>query len=355
MLNKVEGGFGKTLLTVQALRAIAAAMVVLHHLLTVIKQHSSHGTAGQWMGGTTGVDLFFVISGLVMVTSSSGLATKHKARTFLLRRIERIVPPYWVLTTIKVLLVLTIPAVFMKGLGSHWHIAASYLFLPAFNDGDYFPVLLAGWTLTFEMLFYFLFAAALALSWPLIGFLSVTICLVAAGGVFVHPGGPGLVRLFDPIVLEFLYGVLLGYVVKAKRLPQRSICLVLLIGGGATLMCLASHQSMWARPFACGLPAFAVVAGAVGLEGYARDRLPLWLLELGDSSYSLYLTHGLVIPVLFVFITRIRLTTPLETVGSVALEMFVCIAVGELFYRLVELRIIRFFRGRRRAAVPVVA
>jgi exopolysaccharide production protein ExoZ len=250
--------------------------------------------------------------------------------------------------------VLAIPALSIQGLGSHWHVVASYLFLPAFNGGDYFPVLVAGWTLTFEMLFYFLFAAALALDLPLISFLSVTICLVAAGGAFVHPGGSALLRLFDPIVLEFLYGVLLGHAVRAKRLPRQSICLALLICGGATLMSLASYQSIWIRPFACGLPALAVVAGAVGLESYARGWLPLWILELGDSSYSLYLTHGLVIPGFVVFITRIRLTAPLEIVGMVALGMLVCIIVGELFYRLLELPMIRFFRGRRRAAVPVV-
>jgi exopolysaccharide production protein ExoZ len=342
---------GKTFLTIQALRALAAIMVVVHHLLTVIKGNSSHQGGPQWMGGTTGVDIFFVISGFVMMTSSGSLPREHAARTFLLRRFQRIAPPYWALTTLKVLLLLAVPAISMKGLGSHWHIVSSYLFLPAANGGDNFPVLIAGWTLTFEMLFYLLFAAALVFRAQfrvhLMSFLACMICTIAAGGVLIQPGGPALLTVFDPIVLEFLYGVTLGHAVLANRLPRPSVCLGLLVSGYACLLWLAPNQSLWIRPIASGLPAFAVVTGAVGLERYVRSRTPLWVTELGNSSYSLYLTHGLLIPFFVVILRKIQLTGHLATLLFLVLGTLVCLAVGELFYRWFELPMMRFFRSAR--------
>jgi exopolysaccharide production protein ExoZ len=303
------------------------------------------------MGGTTGVDIFFVISGFVMMTSSVSLPREHAARTFLVRRFQRIAPPYWALTTLKVLLLLAVPAISMKGLGSHWHIVASYLFLPAANGGDNFPVLIAGWTLTFEMLFYLLFAVALLFRAQfrvhLMSFLACMICMVAAGGVLIRPGGPALLTIFDPIVLEFLYGVILGHAVLANRLPRPSVCLGLLVSGYACLLWLVPYQSLWIRPIGSGLPAFAVVTGAVGLERYVRSRTPLWVTELGNSSYSLYLTHGLLIPFFVVILRKIQLTGHLATLLFLVLGTLVCLAVGELFYRWFELPMMRFFRSAR--------
>jgi exopolysaccharide production protein ExoZ len=338
---------GKNLLTIQALRALAAVMVVIHHLLTVIKENSSHDRGPQWMGGSTGVDIFFVVSGLVMMTSSRSLPPKHAAKTFLLHRFERIAPPYWLLTTFKVLLLIAVPAISRKGLGSDWHIVASYLFLPAANGNDNSPVLIAGWTLTFEMLFYLLFASALAFRVHLVSFLAWTICLVAVGGFMIHPGGPALLTIFDPIVVEFLYGVLLGHALSAKRIPQSSVCLALLLCGYASLLWLAPYQSLWIRPFACGLPALAVVTGAVGLEGSLGSRIPRWVTELGNSSYSLYLTHGLLIPIVVAALRKIQLNGHVAELLFAFLGTLLCVGVGELFYRRIELPMLQFFRKSR--------
>lgn len=340
--------FGRTLLTVQALRALAATMVVVHHLLTVVKENSFGQSGLQWMGGSTGVDIFFVVSGLVMMTSSASLQPKHAASTFILRRLERIAPPYWVLTTLKVLLVLAVPAISRKGLGSQWHIIASYLFLPAANGNDNSPVLIAGWTLTFEMLFYLLFASALAFRVNLISFLAWTIPLIALCGVFVHPGSPPLLTVFDPIVLEFLYGVILGHALLIKRLPQPLVCLFVVVCGYTCLLWLAPYQSLWIRPIACGLPALAVVSGAVGLEKSIGNRIPRYVTELGNSSYSLYLTHGLLIPFFVAFVRKIHMNGYTPVALFLVLGTLICLAVGELFYCWFELPMMRFFKKRRR-------
>ena len=101
------------------------------------------------------------------------------------------------------------------------------------------------------------------------------------------------------------------------------------------------------RPIASRLPAFAVVTGAVGLEKYVRSRTPLWVTELGNSSYSLYLTHGLLIPFLVVILRKIQLTGHFATLLFLVLGTLVCLAVGELFYRWFELPMMRFLRSAR--------
>ena len=114
-----------------------------------------------FIAGAGGVDIFFAISGFVMViTGASLLGKKGDWKSFLQRRFLRIVPFYWLMT------VVTIGTLLGAGhaLVSPWHTISSFLFIPAWNDHhEPFPVLKWGWTLPFEMLFYMLFAAALAL------------------------------------------------------------------------------------------------------------------------------------------------------------------------------------------------
>ena len=96
--------------TVQALRGVAALLVVAYHAVNTWSLHALDSTAGKvWPNGSAGVDIFFVISGLVMVLSADRLAGRPDAwRTFARQRIVRIVPLYWVMTTAKVAAVLAV-------------------------------------------------------------------------------------------------------------------------------------------------------------------------------------------------------------------------------------------------------
>ena len=341
--------------TVQALRAMAAMMVVLHHALQLIEDRLTHRPAHYWPGGALGVDIFFVISGLVMTLSSHPLLrAAHGARTFLARRMERVVPLYWFATSVKLLLLFAIPGAALNHFPAAWHIVSSFLFFPPGGGDSYFPVLVVGWTLTYEMMFYLLFAIALALRIPLTGFLMVTISSIAVAGCVVRPNGMGVLFLLNPIVLEFLYGVLLGRTVQLRRLPGAMLSWILLVAGAGVLMAMAYEQGWVMRPFACGLPALAIVTGAVGLEDQLRARIPKWVLRLGDSSYSLYLTHGLVLPVVGLLVARLHRTDLLTLILVVIACLLLSVAVGEGCYHAFELPLIRFFRGRRLQAAPVL-
>jgi peptidoglycan/LPS O-acetylase OafA/YrhL len=131
-------------LTIQALRAVAALLVVLLHAFETWGERVDPAAPGvNWDNGAAGVDIFFIISGFVMVISSRRRVDQAGAWLIFLRhRVVRIVPLYWLLTTVKVLAVVALGGVVLRtGLDFNF-VAGSYLFLPVTDSAGHFrPVL----------------------------------------------------------------------------------------------------------------------------------------------------------------------------------------------------------------------
>ena len=85
----------------------------------------------------------------------------------MLRRFARIAPLYWLATLAVVVVAALAPALLKCSLLSGPHIGASLAFIPmrspAFPD-NYWPLVILGWTLNYEMAFYAVFAVTLWLS-----------------------------------------------------------------------------------------------------------------------------------------------------------------------------------------------
>ncbi|WP_363331152.1 acyltransferase family protein [Bradyrhizobium sp.] len=154
-----------------------------------------------------------------------------------------------------------------------------------------------GWTLTYEFLFYLLFAAALAMRVDVLRIVVPGLGLFAAVALVRVETWPAWTILFDTIVVEFVFGVMLAkWTLRGFRLPT-TLAGGLVLGGFALILVLPMVSEN-TRVLSWGIPAFAIVAGAVSLEPLAPPALPRWLLRLGDASYSIYLSHGFVLPVL---------------------------------------------------------
>src|SRR5271165_6773818 len=146
----------------QVLRITAACMVLLlHSTLYAHQRLDRHFSV--WAGGQTGVNLFFVISGFVIIYSSRNLLSDPNGwKIFARRRVIRIVPMYWIATSLKLMVLLFTASYWRHSQIRVANIIESYLFLPSHNSGGGFaPLLDVGWTLNCEMCFYFLFALAL--------------------------------------------------------------------------------------------------------------------------------------------------------------------------------------------------
>ncbi|MBY0563441.1 MAG: acyltransferase [Hyphomonadaceae bacterium] len=275
------------ILSIQYLRAIAALAVVVFHAL--------EATDHKFPIGAAGVDIFFVISGFIM----AGLVSEPDVRpgSFIWRRLVRIVPLYWVVTLCAAAIGWVRPDFFYRLDPSFENILWSLAFLPHASDRGVTPVLWQGWTLEYEMFFYALCAlAVLAVSHRLkilVGVLSLLVLL----GLVAPLSGPMLLTYTNPLLLEFVFGVALGAAWRANALPTGGVAWLLLGSGFAAYAGQVFLPAGFTgyRVIDWGVPAFLIVAGALGLERAGKAPVSKMGLLFGDASYSIYLTHGFVV------------------------------------------------------------
>ena len=325
-------------------------MVVAHHA-TILLEQRLHRQGNFWAGGAAGVDVFFVISGLVMTLSAQRLERSARgAWTFLKRRIERIVPLYWMATTAKVLLALALPTLAVNAIGTPWHVVASYLFIPSLSPAYTMePMLVVGWTLEIEMLFYVFYAAALLLRvspwWTVVP----AFALLAVARVGTTLPNSKLLVWSSPLNVEFLWGMALGACVLRGRFLAPWASMVCAGAGVVLLLMPWGFPDAW-RPIVWGLPATAIVAGALGLEGRFGGAVPAFALRMGDASYSIYLSHGFVLPLLGAGAFFATLRPDAVRWSIVTLALLLSSAVGLACYRWLELPMLRWFHLRRGGA-----
>jgi exopolysaccharide production protein ExoZ len=330
-----------TFFSIQALRGIAALMVVLFHLRIV---EGKYGQDGNLLGAMfayadSGVDLFFMLSGFVMTSIAAGsYGSPRNAGDFLARRGWRVLPLYWFYTTLVVALMLLMPGMANSAYQDQ-SILASYLLWPQAQ----LPLLTVGWTLIHEAFFYLLMAVAIAfarerqLPWLLLGWAAATLL---AHGMLGAGIAPWAAVASSPLSLEF-------------------IALPLLLGGAvllvAAMLHLAAaypeHPPVLRRALLFGVPAALLVLGAVRWEHARQPRLPALLLAVGDSSYSLYLGHVFVISATGRLWQASGLNhAPWQHALFIALTVVVCVIAGWLSWRWLELPLHRWTRTRKPSA-----
>ena len=259
------------LVSLQYVRALAAIIVVGWHT----------GFSYTFLG-QAGVDLFFIVSGFVMMLVSG---RESSASRFATSRFLRVVPLYWAVTLIV--------AVSVRAPVSA--VVSSLLFWP---DRP-FPVVIQGWSLNLEMLYYVLFALALEVPGRrrLVA-LTIEMTVLCFVVPLMLPDGAVVTSSSNPLAFEFLAGAYLYKLWRFDYLPLGAAAWVMGLAGLVTLAAthaLGGAPAGWVRVAFWGVPSFAMVAAGLAIE--RSGQLPrLRLLEvLGDASYAIYLTHMLVI------------------------------------------------------------
>jgi exopolysaccharide production protein ExoZ len=283
-----------------------------------------------------GVDIFFVISGFVMVVSTA--STPRKAGDFLWQRFVRIVPMYWIMTVVMAVTLWLVAG----RLISPQELLQSLLFIPYRDHVSEFvqPILGVGWTLNLEILFYILFA--LTMAWGgvrQILAMGVVFAAAVALRVLFDPADDTVLFFYTtPILFEFLAGVAIGRILnRVQRVPV--IAGIAAVGVAIASFLVLSLNFDAPRIVAQGLPAAMFVAGSLRLESWFRKLSPRGLLQLGDASYSLYLVH---VPVLLI------VAPLLGGVGfgmGAALATAACTAVAIAAYQLLERPLLALLRG----------
>lgn len=300
---------------IQMLRGVAALMVLVGHVLAEAQHYFGLPIPLATLPWTRGVDIFFVISGFVVALSAGRYAGRPGA--FLARRAARVVPLYWLFTSLMVAVLLLAPGAAKDTALEPAQIVSSYFFLPyERHDGRIAPVLSLGWTLNYEMWFYALLALALTLRSPLATATGALAGLVVAGLLF--PGASALwICWTNPLILEFAFGMGLAFIWSRRggRIDGR-------FGPGILVLALALMVTLDStslpRVIAAGVPAALIVAAATLFWG--KRRAPGQ--RLGDASYALYLSHRFVLrPLTLILI-------PVLPGGAGSAAIFAIVATG---------------------------
>jgi len=329
---------------IQALRFLAAFMVIVLHSTFYAAERLDSGFPLYTPGGS-GVRLFFVISGFVMIVSTVRLRNAPVGwAVFAMKRAIRIAPMYWIATTIKLAALLSAPAVVLHARGDWTYIVKSYLFLPALNvDGEIAPLLGVGWTLIFEMFFYALFAAAMALRLPPLPSVGAVLAALSLASLLKTDVGPPAAVYADPIVLDFLFGMIAAtLILKGRRLPDGLAAVAVAV---SLTQLFVPWLVMGVTPLAralVGVFAFLAVYGSASLQPRLAGRIPSSVLFLGAASYCLYLFHPLTAPLAPTLLRKAGWIWPHL---SVALSIVIALAAGSAAHLLAERPLTRLAAG----------
>jgi exopolysaccharide production protein ExoZ len=345
--------------SIQYLRGIAAVAVVYFHTGV----NSANLAWPSYISrdfGKAGVDIFFVISGFIMVFVTSSRETSP--RDFLLRRIIRIVPLYWFFTLLVICDGLIYPAAMLNNDIVWPHIFLSFLFIPHINPitGSTEPFFKLGWTLMYEMYFYAVFACLLLLH-PLSKRMIVMLFWAVGASLLFELTKPWHaipVVYMNPIILEFVMGAFIAFAYLngyLKRFdPTLSFLLVLICAASIVLTPFTDDTEFiyrsTLRPIVYGIPAAAIVLGLLAFEKAGRLRKLPWLMLMGDASYSIYLSHTTTLTLFRVLTKLMRVPVQKPIVGgALVLAAVICaIFAGILVYRYIELPLTSWLKSLTR-------
>jgi exopolysaccharide production protein ExoZ len=310
----------KSLTNVQILRAFAALNVVVFHSIDTAQSYSMsaglYAALDNW--GKNGVDLFFVISGFIMVYIQR--LKSRSALDFMRDRVLRIVPTYWMMSLFLAALLIVAPTVFREmDFSLDWLLGSLFFVSNILFDRE--PILFLGWTIEYEMFFYAVFALSLLLSTLDKSVLATVLALSCAAWYSYS----------SLILLEFVFGILIGWW-YVNRQTSRSVAIAaFLLGSVAFLASVLYKDAEISRVVIYGIPSACIVFGLVNMAQYENKILS----GLGDASYGIYLIQVFTIPFFFKvigFTGLQKLPGELVITGSFIFST-IC---GYCFYRFVE-------------------
>ena len=340
------------IVALQLLRAVAATAVVFDHFQIILTQ-ATGGASGlpDLSRGVASVDLFFVISGFVIVYASEPLFAKAGGpAAFITYRLVRIVPLYWLITTLYLAIGLALPSigkVYFPG-----YTAASYLFFPiARPDGEVAPLVSQGWTLNYEILFYVIFSAAVLFSRrTAVAAAAIVLGGLTLAGATLAPTQQPFAFWTNSIMIEFVFGMILAVAYReGLRMPAWLALGTIVLG---VVLFVIGTPAGEARFLQYGVPAALMVMGAT-LGGFSLRSQPWPATALvGDASYSLYLSHLLPIVAVLFLARHAGIALAAASWGLLAAGVLAAIAVAIVLHLAFERPVTRALRRLTAAARP---
>lgn len=304
------------IIELQALRGLAAILVVFYHITAISLFDDTQSSTllalkSFWaMYGSLGVPLFFVLSGFIITMSIfGGKETRISPKDFLLRRVIRVYPVYWLY--LFAMLFLTILQYFFSSKSAveinFIYFLKSFFLWPTFDKyGQFYPLLWVGWSLVFEMYFYIVFFIALHLSFSYLRTLAFISSVMFIGFVLPYLLVNDVSErtalgylLCNKLNIFFLSGIVLAgfYSVGffSRLVIQKVIGIIFIF-----IMLIMLLRYFYMEPvgdvnffislsFSSFFVAYCLIPKKTGVAIYKA------LAVVGDASYTLYLSHFILI------------------------------------------------------------
>ena len=355
--------------SIQFLRAIAALLVVYEHSMDVVNKQGASWQSNFYHldnFGCIGVDLFFVISGFIITYVAHKYTGTAQGIQFLVKRFARINPAYYIATILylgSLLISLkskNIPFVDVLDVTITSSMDTILVVPTSAKLSEFRPLLSIGWTLAFEWLFYILFSILILFNIKLKTIIlpSLILLLIIAGRL-IRPGDFRLQFITNPIMLEFILGIIIcQLLIQIKKIPTAVAFTLLAIGIiSYGLLIRFGYGNVWShlktitgklslsRFFLWGIPSGCIVTGSVFLEKSGRlSRLfkNKWSLLLGNASYSIYLIHYTILGLLLILYTKTGPLLPPDAL--IWSQLMIVVAISIAFYKQVEQPLLRYMQ-----------
>ena len=317
-------------MNIQILRAIAALNVVLAHSITASESYYKVISFFEFFNGwgANGVDIFFIISGFLMLHTQ--INNKKHFLLFIKLRFIRIVPLYWLVSLSLIIAYIFFPNLFRETqINLDWILKSIFFLSNIFFEK--YPLVLVGWTLEYEIFFYLIFGFSLIFNKWLFSIIFTIFFLIFLSTI-----------ISNYILIEMLLGMCIALIFKTFDI-KKSFALIILIFGIFLLLVslnIEIRTMINSRVLYWGIPSMFIVLGAISLKGLNNKYLKI----IGDSSYSIYLIQVISIP--FFYKTLNLINVQFNSDILVLCCLFFTTLSGTLLYFFVEKPMITILKSR---------
>jgi peptidoglycan/LPS O-acetylase OafA/YrhL len=315
------------------MRAIAAITVVIFHINTKTERYADYSLGWSLFGGI-GVDIFFIISGYIMMHISSIKETNIKS--FLKARVIRVMPIYWLLTLLSLFVYLYNPNLVNS---SHPETAiwSSFILLP--GNGTF--LVLVGWTLTYEFLFYIIFSTSLLIKSEYKYYVPILLISILTLYGFLSDCHS---FVCNERLLEFVFGIILYKTRDKYNFNKLFLLLIFLL---SIFLFINFDTNIIIDN---GIPSLLFFFVMINMESvfqkYKKSYVSILMNKLGESSYSLYLTHIFTMGISIILLNKMNDEFVLFYPNTFALILLVfSTIVGYIFHILIEKNIAKVLKN----------
>ncbi len=339
---------------IEVLRGFAALLVVAYHVAGVLNgTYSFWPTMGSdlFRNGNIGVDVFFVISGFIICYATEKNNKNHKIN-FILRRFFRIYPLFFICLTIAWVTY------------DSWYDYSHYLLSATLMQNDYslkapffgYNMLYPAWTIAYEVMFYFLFFIGMCINHKNRLFITTSIILCSIISIQLLSKGelslsgdfssynikmgifaPILTLLGSPMLIEFIFGMCFYQIYSKKHFSHNKEISVTFLFLAATSFISIIFLNIPNH----GMASKGIVAISIFLSLMISDMFGLKLKSkttkfLSDISYSLYLTHAMILKYYMIYLKEIGLSEYPKGIISLFTILLVCITIAYIAHITIE-------------------